>query len=74
MKSRNVKKFGRVGVTMVDVFDIKNIFQSLLEYEEFHNEWAKACYKLNPTENNRQRLEHSNKVLAVMRKIRGEQE
>lgn len=35
-------------------------------YEVFHNEWARACYLLNPTEQNKERLEYSEKELAMM--------
>lgn len=51
---------------MLESFDIKNKFETLQEYEAFRNEWAKACYLLNPTEKNKERLEHSKKVLAVL--------
>lgn len=54
------------GATMVDSKDIKNKFVTLQEYEAFHNEWARACYLLNPTEKNKERLEYSEKVLAVL--------
>ena len=51
---------------MIDVFLIKNRFSTMQAYEVFHNEWAKACYLLNPTEQNKERLEHSEKELAMM--------
>lgn len=51
---------------MVYTMDIKNKFETLHEYEAFSYEWAKACYLLNPTEKNKERLERSKKVLAVL--------
>lgn len=49
---------------MLDVQDLKGKFSTLREYEKFHNEWARACYRLNPTEKNKERLEQSKKTLA----------
>ena len=53
-------------MAMVYTMDIKNKFETLHEYEAFSYEWAKACYLLNPTEKNKERLERSKKVLAVL--------
>ena len=53
-------------MAMVYTMDIKNRFATLHEYEAFSYEWAKACYLLNPTEKNKERLERSKKVLAVL--------
>ena len=51
---------------MIESLDIKDKFETLHEYEAFSYEWAKACYLLNPTEKNKERLERSKKVLAVL--------
>lgn len=51
---------------MLDVQDLKGKFSTLREYEKFHNEWARACYRLNPTEKNKERMEYSEKVLSVL--------
>ena len=51
---------------MLDVQDLKGKFSTLREYEKFHNEWARACYILNPTEKNKERLEYSKKACAVL--------
>ena len=51
---------------MLDVQDLKGRFSTLREYEKFHNEWARACYRLNPTEKNKERMEYSEKVLSVL--------
>lgn len=53
-------------MAMLDTMDIENKFATLHEYEAFSYEWAKACYLLNPTEKNKERLERSKKVLAVL--------
>lgn len=46
---------------MLDTKDICAKFGTAQEYDVFCKEWAKACYKLNPTEKNRKRLEQSKK-------------
>lgn len=51
---------------MIETFDIKNKFDTLHEYEAFHKEWARACYRLNPTEQNKERLERSEKIFNVL--------
>lgn len=51
---------------MLNTQDICAKFGSLLEYEAFHKEWARACYRLNPTEKNRKELEDSKKSSAVL--------
>lgn len=51
---------------MLDVQDLKGKFSTLREYEKFHNEWARACYLLNPTEKNKERMEYSKKAYAVL--------
>ena len=54
-------------MAMVDTMDIENKFATLHEYEAFSYEWAKACYLLNPTEKNKERLERSKRALAVLK-------
>ena len=44
---------------MLDTKDICYKFGTAQQYDVFCKEWAKACYKLNPTEKNRKRLEES---------------
>ena len=51
---------------MLDTQEICAKFRTLHEYEKFHNEWARACYVLNPTEKNKERMEYSEKVLSVL--------
>ena len=51
---------------MLNTQDICAKFGTLLEYEAFHKEWARACYRLNPTEKNKERMEYSEKVLSVL--------
>lgn len=51
---------------MLDTQEICAKFSTLREYEKFHNEWARACYRLNPTEKNKERMEYSEKVLSVL--------
>jgi hypothetical protein len=51
---------------MLDTQEICAKFGTLREYEKFHNEWARACYRLNPTEKNKERMQYSEKVLSVL--------
>ena len=51
---------------MIESLDIKNKFETLHEHEAFHKEWARACYLLNPTEQNKARLERIEKIFAVL--------
>ena len=51
---------------MLDMQDFKGKFSTLHEYEAFHKEWARACYILNPTEKNKERMENSKKSCAVL--------
>ena len=51
---------------MLDTQEICAKFGTLHEYEKFHNEWARACYVLNPTEKNKERMEYSEKALSVL--------
>ena len=51
---------------MLDIKDIRTKFGTLQEYEVFHKEWARACYLLNPTKENKERLEYSKKACAVL--------
>lgn len=51
---------------MLSTKEMKGIFKTLQEYEEFHVAWSEACYLLNPTEKNKERLAHSRNVLAVL--------
>lgn len=46
---------------MLDTKDICAKFGTAQQYDVFCKEWAKACYKLNPSEQNRVRLEQSKK-------------
>ena len=46
---------------MLSTRDICAKFGTAQEYDVFCKEWAKACYKLNPSEQNRERLEQSKK-------------
>ena len=49
---------------MLDTKDICYKFGTVQQYDVFCKEWAKACYQINPTEQNKERLEQSKKTPA----------
>ena len=51
---------------MLDTKDICCKFGTTQQYDVFCKEWAKACYRLNPTEKNKERMEYSKKAYAVL--------
>lgn len=51
---------------MLDMKDLKSRFKSPNEYDFFCREWAKACYRLNPTERNKEELERSKKISQLL--------
>ena len=53
---------------MLETTIAREKFKSLMEYEDFHLRWATACYRLNPTEQNKERLEYSMKVFDAVSK------
>ena len=59
---------------MLDTKDICCKFGTAQQYDVFCKEWAKACYKLNPTEQNRKRLEQSKKTVALEAEKESEQD